>query len=69
LAHHEPVLYTRFDNTIQAITFVVENLETTKPSSATPLARLVADDMADLKARAAALHCRLNAFRAAPPVS
>ena len=69
LAHHEPVLYTRFDNTLQAITFVVENLETTTPSSATPLARLVAEDMADVKARAAALHGRLNAFRAAPSVS
>jgi hypothetical protein len=63
IAHHEPVLHKRFANTMKAIRFVIQHLEAISPSSAMPLANLLADDIADVTARAAALHARLDAFR------
>jgi hypothetical protein len=66
LAHHEPVLHKRFLDTMRAIRFVIENLGALAPSHETPLARLVADDVAGVDARAAALHARLAAFRTGP---
>jgi hypothetical protein len=63
LAHHEPVLHRRFADTIAAIEFVTQHLETAPPSSATPLAKLLKDDIAEVTARAAELHVRLNSFR------
>lgn len=63
LAHHEPVLHKRFTDTIAAIEFVTQHLETARPSSATPLAKLVGDDVAEVTAKAAAFHARLNSFR------
>jgi hypothetical protein len=66
LAHHEPVLRKRFADTITAIEFVIQHLETAEPSSTTPLANLLADDLAHVTAKAAALHARLDAFRSVP---
>lgn len=63
LAHHEPVLHKRFENTMKAIDFVLRHLETAPPSCATPLANLLASDIADVDARAAVLHARLDSFR------
>ena len=63
LAHHEPVLHRRFADTIDAITFITQNLDTTRPHADTPLAKLVADDMAKVVDEAARLHANLDAFR------
>jgi hypothetical protein len=63
LAHHEPVLHQRFADTMQAIIFVTHHLEAAPPGSATSLANLLADNIADVTARAEALHARLDAFR------
>lgn len=66
LAHHESVLHKRFADTMRAIEFVIQYLETASPSVATPLANLLAGDIADVNAKAAALHARLDAFRVRP---
>lgn len=66
LAHHEPVLYKRFTDTMTAIDFVLQHLKTETPSRITPLANLLVDDIADVNAKAAALHNRLNSFRVVP---
>ncbi len=63
LAHHEPVLHKRFSDTMQAVMFVLAQLLVAKPSDATPLAKLLANDIEELKARASALHARLDSFR------
>jgi hypothetical protein len=63
LAHHEPVLHGRFADTIRAIKFVVQHLETAQPREATPLANLLATDLANAIAQAETLHTRLRAFR------
>lgn len=66
LAHHEPVLQHRLTTTMKAIDFVVQHLETTPPSSATPLAKLLVADIADVNSKAAALHGRLASFQGKP---
>ncbi len=63
LAHHEPVLHKRCDDTIKSVEFVIENLSTPSRNSETPLAKLLADEIADVKARSKDLHDRLAAFR------
>jgi hypothetical protein len=63
LAHHEPVLHKRFDNTITAIEFVAENLCASSPTKDRPLAKLIADDLKSIKDKAKTLHDRLAAFR------
>lgn len=49
-----------------AIQFVIENLGTKTPSNDTPLARLVANEIAEVNARAKDLHGRLDQFRVKP---
>lgn len=66
LAHHEPVLHKRFNETLAAVEFVAQRLGMTKPNAASPLANLLADDIAQAKARAASLHAKLDAFRPKP---
>lgn len=63
LAHHEPVLHQRFENTMAAIVFIVQRLETIRPSANTPLATLLSDDIAIVKASENALRNRLDAYR------
>lgn len=63
LAHHEPVLHKRFADTVMAIDFICHRLDAISPSVETPLARLLADDLVSVKARAAELHGRLDAYR------
>jgi len=63
LAHHEPVLHKRFEDTVAAIRFVVENLETPSPGPETALAKLIKEDLIDVIARTDALHARLDAYR------
>ncbi len=65
LAHHEPVLHKRFHDTVTAIDFVVQNLGAHTPGNTTPLARLLEDDLIEVKARADALHDRLKIYRKA----
>jgi hypothetical protein len=63
LAHHEPVLHKRFNDTIAGVEFVISNLGTAVPSNNMPLAKLIADDLQSVKDKASALHDRLAAFR------
>ena len=51
---------------MDAMDFVIQHLETAHPSNATPLANLLASDIAHVAAKAAALHARLDAFRIGP---
>jgi hypothetical protein len=66
LAHHEPVLHTRFSSTMSAIQFLIEHLGTKAPSKDTPLARLLANEIAEVNVKAKALHDRLDRFRVKP---
>jgi hypothetical protein len=63
LAHHEPVLYKRFSDTMLAIEFVVQHLNASVPSNTTPLSNLLANDIAMVKTEATALQDRLDKFR------
>jgi hypothetical protein len=63
LAHHEPVLHKRFNDTVAAISFVAQHLETATPNSTTPLAKLIEEDLGVVTANAAALHGRLDTYR------
>lgn len=63
LAHHEPVLHKRFEDCVASIAFVSENLGSETPSKATPLAKLIAPALQEVKDKADALHARLAAFR------
>jgi hypothetical protein len=63
LAHHEPVLYNRFTETIAAIKYIAQHLEARNPSDQTPLYRLIADDISTTEASAAILHAELDAYR------
>jgi len=63
LAHHEPVLHKRFDDTLEAVEFIIENLNASSRSAETPLAKLLATEIAGVKAKSKELHDRLAAFR------
>ncbi|WP_157043157.1 hypothetical protein [Rhodopseudomonas palustris] len=63
LAHHEPVLHKRFQDSVTAMEFVICNLGSPLPSNETPLAKLLACDLALVKAKAEVLHDKLNAYR------
>ena len=63
LAHHEPVLHRRFADTMTAIEFITQRFGANGPSADTPLATLLADDIAEVRARERALSDRLDAFR------
>jgi len=63
LAHHEPVLRVRFNDTVAAIEFVIQSLDSSGAVDRTPLARLLDNDLADTKTKAAELHARLDAYR------
>ena len=63
LAHHEPVLHRRFVDTMAAIDFITQRLGVAAPRPHTPLANLLADDIADVRAKEGALRARLDSFR------
>lgn len=63
LAHHEPVLHKRFNDTIAAVEFVLRHLDESSPNDASPLAKLLHGDLAEIKDRAGALHARLDGLR------
>jgi hypothetical protein len=63
LAHHEPVLHRRFTDTMMAIDFITQRLGATDPSTDTPLATLLRDDIAEVRAKEAELSARLGAYR------
>lgn len=67
LAHHEPVVHGRFNDTIAAIDFVIQNLGVRTADQNSALAMLLATDIADVRAKASALHARLAAFNIGPP--
>jgi len=63
LAHHEPVLHKRLEDTVRAIEFVIQRLEAKTPNGEMPLARLLENDLVDVKAKAVTLRARLDAYR------
>ena len=63
LAHHEPVLRKRFEDTMIAIKFVAERLTAASPNNKTALCNLIQTDVTEVRARAMALHTRLDSFR------
>lgn len=63
LAHHEPVLHKRFHDTLSAIAFVSENLNSARPSPDTPLVKLIEGDLDRVRDKAKRLHDRLASFR------
>ena len=64
LAHHEPVLHARFDDTINAIIFVTQRLGSRLPDQSTPLATLLDSDIKHAIAMADELHATLRSYRA-----
>lgn len=63
LAHHEPLLHKRFEETITAVRFVLCHLDVDAPSKNTPLIKLLGNDLAEVISKAANLHDRLDAYR------
>lgn len=55
IAHHEPVLGKRFRDTLDAVVYIVEHLGTGQPGPNAPLARFLADDIAEVASREASL--------------
>lgn len=66
LAHHEPVLHKRFTDAMTAIEFVTQRLGSRAPDPNTALAKLLAPDLADINAKATALHAKLASYRVGP---
>ena len=69
LAHHEPVLHGRFQQTIASVIFVAQNLTMAAPDARSPLIKIIEDDMAAVQHRADALHGRLDNYRGAAATS
>jgi len=67
LAHHEPVLYKRFTETMKAVSFVTDNLGTQRDLTRTPLSRLVEEDVAIVNEMANGLHAKLDSYRISSP--
>jgi hypothetical protein len=63
LAHHEPVLYRRFQEAINAMIFIAQRLNAPKPNPTSPLANLLCDEIAALRASEADLRARLDVYR------
>ncbi|WP_421951629.1 hypothetical protein [Pelagibacterium sp.] len=63
LAHHEPVLHRRFDETMTSIAFIAQRLGMEKASEGAPLAGLVVEDFEGTRALAEKLHAELNSYR------
>lgn len=63
LAHHEPVLHKRFQNTINSITYISGALGVKVPDASTPLAKLIHADLEETKIKAMDLHKKLDAYR------
>ncbi len=60
LAHHEPVLFERFDNAINAIQFIAKNLNQPAPNPDSPLSSLLACDIKKITKQAENLHTMMN---------
>lgn len=67
LAHHEPVLHQRFNDTVRAIRFITERIGVYPPSPDAPLAKLISEDLQAAEHAALALHNRLQSFKIAGP--
>ena len=63
LAHPEPVLNNRFDDTLNAVAFVTQRLGQTTASASTPLAKMLRSDVEHVRSKADALHARLTSYR------
>jgi hypothetical protein len=63
LAHHEPVLRGRFEDAVKAIEFISENLQTSSPSNATALHKLIERDLIHLKLGVAGLHAQIDIYK------
>jgi hypothetical protein len=63
IAHHEPVLHKRFEEAVMGVDFVAKNIGSSVVSADTPLARLIATPLSEVKLEAQQLHERLDSFR------
>jgi hypothetical protein len=63
LAHHEPVLHKRFNDTVSAIRFITERIGVYPPSHNTPLAKLISEDLQAAENAARKLHNKLQSFK------
>lgn len=66
LAHHEPVVGSRFLDTISAIEYIIQRLHQAAPSPDGALAKLVADDLRIAKSLHDALDRRLSSYVRTP---
>ncbi len=63
LAHHEPVLFKRFDDFIAAIHFIAQNLNELEANENSPLALLLQSDIAKIIKQADKLHAMMSPNR------
>lgn len=63
LAHHEPVLRTRFVETMASIEYIIQRLGTSVIGPHTALAKLLEEPIERVLQQAKALHDRLDAYR------
>ncbi|TWD46806.1 Abi-like protein [Agrobacterium vitis] len=63
LAHHEPVLHKRFADTVSAVRYISQHLGARFPSDATPLYRLIVEDIERIEENAKILHRILDDYR------
>ena len=63
LAHHEPVLFKRFDDSIEAIHFIAQNLNEPEANENSPLAQLLQSDIAKIIKQADKLHAMMSPNR------
>lgn len=63
LAHHEPVLHKRFNDTLEAVRFVTQNLGCPRPTADTSLTKMLAEDVAAAQRQAQSLHAKLATYR------
>ncbi len=66
LAHHEPVLHARFAEAVASVKYVTEQLAAPQSGPNTPLANLLADQIAEAERLANLLHDRLAAYKQNP---
>lgn len=63
LAHHEPVVNERFNDTVKAVQFIVRHLETSATDFVSPLAKLLSEPIRQAEEQAVALHRKMAAYR------
>jgi hypothetical protein len=63
IAHHEPVLYRRFTDTITSLQFIAEHILASVPSPSSPLASLLSIEFENVREYEAQLRSRLESYK------